>query len=587
MYIITTLFIMTNGFIYYIHMKASLISNTEDLLEILASDIVSSMERSVDGEKFVEDLIGRNLRSAAIAIKKSLPDNMSQIKNQQLVHLRDELDLTDITLFQKVQDDIQGVRSSNLKEVNLSSKEWGYWYTALNQLFTQHQVTIPEGQRLINYWSGPYEVSTVENDDSVGKWGYYYDGTTDYIINPYVADFDLQVYQQRIGTNALIKDLIQKNPEFLKQITVINPVTFGSPPYASLNRSKKAALPSLQDRPIYYGSYQGQAPPRSQKDLESLSYNQKDILQVKKAISTKTTQNEIIEEKGKQLLRTYIPIYISGVPLVIYIVTDYQFLQGHMNTQLAYTMGLVITFSIVSLFIITLLTRWISQNQEDAVINTQRVYLDKVDRMFASIKTLNHDQKNHINTMHALAQLGHFHELRDYLEGVVGSVIQVNDILEIGNPVISAIIQSHMASAYQEKIKFFYEIDNLKVVSNLSGEKSVDIDKILSNLIKNAFEEVKKLPEQDRIVRIRGKLQGSHLTFSVFNTGPSIPNEVLQNIFSLGYTTKPDKNHSGYGIPIVMTYLKKHGGELLPIQSTEEGTTFTCRIPVTLNTDTF
>ncbi|GAA3324325.1 hypothetical protein GCM10020331_051740 [Ectobacillus funiculus] len=74
-------------------------------------------------------------------------------------------------------------------------KEWTYWHDAFQQLFSLSPVTVKEGLALPNYWTGPIEIAS-SNPDHTDKWGYYYDGSSNFIIDPYLRDNQVLGYEK-------------------------------------------------------------------------------------------------------------------------------------------------------------------------------------------------------------------------------------------------------------------------------------------------------------------------------------------------------------------------------------------------------
>jgi hypothetical protein len=156
-------------------------------MQLIFNTIRSAIETGAEGEKIVEDVIGLNLRTASIAAQFKLNPDIDKVDNKELVELKRVLGIDDITLFKKTPDDIVGLKSSDPKEVNVSSKSWANYYKAMDQLFQLQPVNIGIGQTLPHFWSGPMDTSST-NPTQTDKWGYYYDGSTNYIIDPYVHD---------------------------------------------------------------------------------------------------------------------------------------------------------------------------------------------------------------------------------------------------------------------------------------------------------------------------------------------------------------------------------------------------------------
>jgi|GEM_PF-1749681 len=578
-YAVSIAFLFLNSVGYYIYMKETLIHNTREQLRLMSSTVVSVMESSQNGDAFVEELIARNLRTASLYIQEALPKDVKDIRNEDLVILAEKAGIADISLFQDFGEDIIAVRSSKPEEMYLSSRDWGYWYDAFRELLALKPVTVKEGQTLPHYWAGPLEVATVDTR-IIQKWGYYYDGTTNYLINPFVEDTDFLKFQELTGTERVIRNIIKENSELIKEIAIINPNAFGKPPKLYNQPTNGVNLMRLVDRPFYYGTYNGQPVPRFKEEAANITYDPTDIEYVQKATTTKEEAYHIKTDGNQSLMKVYIPIMYHSRPYVIEITSDYTHIQEHLNNQLITTLLVVTVFSILSLFGILGVSRFITRSKEQAVISTQEIYLHKVENMFALIKSLNHDRVEHLNTIHSYVELGEFEELRNFVRGLSNTVSEIKEIQHIGNPTISAIIQSHNVTAYQQQINFSHEIEDLRDVQNLTGQMAVDLDTILSNLIKNAFEEVRKLPADQRFVKVTGKIANGYLQFEVFNEGSQISPKDIKNIFMIGFSTK-NKN-SGSGLSIVRAHLEKHQGELLPVVSNSEGTTFKFKIPITI-----
>jgi len=97
---------------------------------------------------------------------------------------------------------------------------------------------------------------------------------------------------------------------------------------------------------------------------------------------------------------------------------------------------------------------------------------------------------------------------------------------------------------------------------------------VLLNLIINAIE---AMPSGGRlrIVTRPGEVGGAQITVS--DTGCGIPQDKLEEIFDLYYSTK--KNGSGLGLAIVNDIIRDHGGRIEVASSLGTGTDFTIKLP--------
>ncbi len=283
----------------------------------LANEIRVSIEQTDIGSTYIEDLIGEKLRYAAMYTKSNLDPNIENVQNEELIELSKQLDVSHITLFQQEGDDIVGKRSSDPTQIELSTKEWGYWFEAFQQLFNEQRVTIPEGQKLPNYWAGPFDVST-SDPGSIDKWGYYFDGSTNYIINPYIKDD--QLYQKFVDTtsaNSIVKKIVAESNVIL-DITGFNPKTYGKDPIYTYQNGE--AIIELRNRPLFFG----------ENTYERLEYDRKYVLE---AYETEKSTSYETEINGKRVVKNFVPI-LGENPYVIGLVTDYSVIQSILNQQL-------------------------------------------------------------------------------------------------------------------------------------------------------------------------------------------------------------------------------------------------------------
>ncbi|MEX2104253.1 MAG: histidine kinase dimerization/phospho-acceptor domain-containing protein, partial [Bacilli bacterium] len=312
--LVVTAILLLNNTLYYYSTRDLLREDQEKQTTTLAKQLSIAIEHAQYSSLFVEDLIGEKLRVAAIAAQFFLDPDIEKVTNEQLVELSEKIGISYITLLKQEKDDIKGVKSSDPKERDLSTKEWGYWYTAFQQLFEHKNVTIPEGQKLPYYWSGPIDVSS-SDPNHIDKWGYYYDGTTNYIINPYVRDKQIMDLERKIGPESIV-DKAMFNSNVYIEITGFNPRTFGYPPvYTEQNEQK---FVEIGNKAIQFGDYSF----KDERDIQSV----RESVKIGKTVSYHATTN------GKEVYKSFIPVTTNN-PYVIGIVTDYNIIQETLNKQ--------------------------------------------------------------------------------------------------------------------------------------------------------------------------------------------------------------------------------------------------------------
>lgn len=173
--------------------------------------------------------------------------------------------------------------------------------------------------------------------------------------------------------------------------------------------------------------------------------------------------------------------------------------------------------------------------------------------------------------------LGEMDELKKYIEEIIGDAVAINDIINISNPALCALVQAKAAQAVDKKIIFEHHMDSMEELNN-SAVKSIDIVKIISNLLDNAFEATTLDDNSyERQVKIEGTFNGGQLNISVFNTGKPIPGGYEESIFEPGFSTKGKEKNSGLGLSIVKKMINKYNGHI-KIDRLENGTQFNVQL---------
>ncbi|RKP58325.1 PAS domain S-box protein [Cohnella endophytica] len=401
-----------------------------------AKQIGANLEAAEKSKNEMEQTLGEKLRAVALAVQSELDPHIDNVTNEQLIALSKKLDVDNISLWKRTVNDIVVLKSSAPEEINQSSKTWDYWYTAFNQLFDLKSVTVPKGQTLAHYWSGPYQYSTTD-PSHVNKWGNYYDGTTDYMINPYVNAQVFLDYENNTGTNSIIRRLLADNPDIL-EVSGFDPEFFGKPEILKIKKGK--IVRNLDVRPVPFGEYK-------LKDEESDAEN------VREAVETGQSVTSRSKASGKSLLKSFIPLNNLGKPLVVGVSFDYSSIRASLNHQLfvncMISLCLVVAAWIVSYVIAGFLIRplrYILDNVNELAkgkfgspIAIRR--WDELGHLTFSVNTMANNLQSYMGRLKDSAE--ELRSTKEYLESFFkhtsdaihvtdldGKVIQVNDAFE-------------------------------------------------------------------------------------------------------------------------------------------------------------
>jgi signal transduction histidine kinase len=101
------------------------------------------------------------------------------------------------------------------------------------------------------------------------------------------------------------------------------------------------------------------------------------------------------------------------------------------------------------------------------------------------------------------------------------------------------------------------------------------LKQVVINLVMNA---VQAMAGQGTLT-LRTARCGDGVELSVGDTGPGIPAELQESIFSPFFTTKPEGEGTGLGLHICQSIIREHGGEILVDSPPGAGATFRVRLP--------
>ena len=109
----------------------------------------------------------------------------------------------------------------------------------------------------------------------------------------------------------------------------------------------------------------------------------------------------------------------------------------------------------------------------------------------------------------------------------------------------------------------------------------IQLEQVMVNLMRNAFEAMRDCPPEFRRLTIRTAVDdGQHIVVDVCDSGVGIPPAVIDRVFDRFFTTKP--NGMGMGLPISQSIIDNHGGTLWVTPNSDRGSTFHFTLPIDL-----
>lgn len=232
----------------YLVTKKELTERTEKELISVTEIIKQSVENTHESTKTFQHLIDLRLYTISKAIGEELKGRtIDEVSGEELEKLKTRWGLSEISLLvPKENGDIVIEKSSDPKEIGLNAREWGYWYIAIKELFEGKEISVSKGYSEKHYWVHPLSLSDVIN--KYYKYAYYYDGTTEFIINPYVEAEEIYQFMQTNGPTQLIEKM-KAGYKNINEIAVINTEAY-------LKGSKNEVIEPMSDIPVLYGSHE-------------------------------------------------------------------------------------------------------------------------------------------------------------------------------------------------------------------------------------------------------------------------------------------------------------------------------------------
>lgn len=145
----------------------------------------------------------------------------SALSEASLNRLKNQFELSDLAILEKVGQDIVITASTDPREIGLKTSNWGYWHRAFEALFKGASVEANRGLQIGNFWVGPrsYKYLDYQDQKKYYKFAYIHNLNGDYLINAILAEEEYNHATTEI--NDYLETIVQKNP-LIQQLVVID-----------------------------------------------------------------------------------------------------------------------------------------------------------------------------------------------------------------------------------------------------------------------------------------------------------------------------------------------------------------------------
>ena len=203
--------------------------------------------------------------------------------------------------------------------------------------------------------------------------------------------------------------------------------------------------------------------------------------------------------------------------------------------------------------------------------------LNHSQEVLSALKAQKHDFKNHLMVINGMLQLDKVEKALEYISKVNGRVDEAFSISKIDNIELAATLYRKCAIAESKGIEV--ELDISSSLSDLKVD-SIDLCKVVFNLLDNAIYELEHCEEEEKILTIDiGEFEDSY-SISISNSHPILSPTLYDKIFEQGFSTKGEniENH-GFGLNIVKQIIRKNNGKITVESYEGVGTLFTVFFP--------
>lgn len=199
-------------------------------------------------------------------------------------------------------------------------------------------------------------------------------------------------------------------------------------------------------------------------------------------------------------------------------------------------------------YMVALMEKRIATYQNDLIVK----YYDEVQNIYNQMRGWRHDYHNHIQAMKALSALGRSDQMDEYLGNLDADLTSVDTVLETGNVMVDAIVNSKISLAVSKNIK----VNAKAYVPHTLPVSEIDLCVIIGNLLDNSMEACEKQPnEEDRFIRI---YIGTYKELFYISVANAVGGEVKK--LGKSYLSTKDSPSHGFGLIRIDKIVVKYNG---------------------------
>lgn len=199
-----------------------------------------------------------------------------------------------------------------------------------------------------------------------------------------------------------------------------------------------------------------------------------------------------------------------------------------------------------------------------------------------TLRAQTHEFANQLHTISGLVQLGEYDEVTSLVGVLTRRRAEISDTvtLRVSDPAVAALLIAKSSAAAEAGVALVLSGDS--TLDALPPTASADLTTIIGNLVDNAVDACKGAGTPTVTVGLDGS--GRDIVLVVRDNGPGVPDSLGEEIFTRGFSTKPDvPGGRGIGLPLVRLICRQRGGSVEVADGAGDGgdggAVFTVRLP--------